>query len=162
VRRAEVADIPELARLREALWPDSGAASHQAELEQALDHPDEVTVIFMVRASSGDAAGFAEAALRHDYVNGCETSPVTFLEGIYVEPTHRREGVARRLVEAVEHWGAERGCREFASDAILDNEVSHRMHAALGFEETERVVFFRKPLTKLDGVRPGTDEGISG
>ena len=88
----------------------------------------------------------AEATLRHDYVNGCSTSPVSFLEGIYVRPAWRRQGAARLLCRAVEAWGRERGCREFASDALIDNQVSHLMHAALGFEERERVVCYCKPL----------------
>jgi aminoglycoside 6'-N-acetyltransferase I len=33
-----------------------------------------------------------------------------------------------------------------ASDAFLDNSASHQMHGALGFSETERVVYFRKSL----------------
>lgn len=33
-----------------------------------------------------------------------------------------------------------------ASDALLDNAGSHAFHEAVGFEETERVVYFRKSL----------------
>ena len=90
--------------------------------------------------------GFAEATLRMDNVNGCATSPVAFLEGIYVERWARRQGVARALVGVVEQWGREMGCREFASDALLENVGSHSMHRGLGFQETERVVYFRKDL----------------
>lgn len=93
--------------------------------------------------------GFAEASLRHDYVNGCETSPVAFLEGIYVAPEYRRRGIARALCDAVEEWALGHGCTEFASDAPIDNEESHQMHAALGFEEMERVVCFRKTLPSI-------------
>jgi aminoglycoside 6'-N-acetyltransferase I len=104
----------------------------------------------MVRIASsmeGKTAGFVEAALRMDYVNGCVSSPVVFLEGIYVEPWARRQGAARSLVEAVETWGRTQGCSEFASDALLENSDSHSMHRGLGFEETERVVYFRKSLS---------------
>lgn len=80
----------------------------------------------------------------YDYVNGCETSPVVFLEGIYVKPEHRKSGAGRALCAAVGQWGAAAGCSEMASDANLTNTVSHAFHGALGFEETERVVFFRK------------------
>jgi aminoglycoside 6'-N-acetyltransferase I len=58
--------------------------------------------------------------------------------------TYRRAGIAGCLVAAVERWARQRGCREFASDALIANEASHAVHRALGFEETERVVFFRK------------------
>ena len=39
-----------------------------------------------------------------------------------------------------------RGCTEFASDRLLDNEASGAFHLAAGFEETERVVCYRKDL----------------
>jgi aminoglycoside 6'-N-acetyltransferase I len=100
----------------------------------------------MALNAQGDSLGFAEAMLRTDNVNGCATSPVAFLEGIYVEPSARRQGVARALADVVEQWARQMGCREFASDALLENVSSHCMHRGLGFEETERVVYFRKDL----------------
>jgi len=94
----------------------------------------------------GQTQGFVEVALRTDYVNGTKSTPVAFLEGIYVVPGARRQGVARELVAAAESWAGSRGCREFASDALLENEASHAMHRALGFQESQRVVFFRKQV----------------
>lgn len=85
-----------------------------------------------------------EAAIRCDYVNGCDTSPVLFLEGIYVVPGMRHQGIARALCTSIEQWGASRGCAEFASDTSIDNVDAQALHRALGFDETERVVFFRK------------------
>lgn len=96
--------------------------------------------------SGGAVVGFIEAAVRNDYVNGTSTSPVAFLEGLYVTPECRRRGIARAMVDAVVSWARDRGCRELASDALLDNPGSHAMHRALGFEETERVVCFRREL----------------
>mgnify|MGYP000264156585 CR=1 FL=1 len=85
-------------------------------------------------------------ALRHDHVNGCDTSPVAFLEGIFVCPDDRGCGIARNLVAAVETWAHAQGCSELASDAHLDNLISQAFHQATGFEETDRVVYFRKLL----------------
>jgi aminoglycoside 6'-N-acetyltransferase I len=79
-------------------------------------------------------------------VNGTSSSPVAFLEGIYVVPQARGRGVAKALVAHAERWAISAGCREFASDALLENTGSHAMHAALGFKESERVVFFKKAL----------------
>lgn len=93
-----------------------------------------------------EAIGLAEASLRSDYVNGTESSPVAFLEGLYVVPQARRKGVAASLVAAVCGWARGAGCRELASDAALENAISQVVHRALGFEETERVVFFRRVL----------------
>jgi aminoglycoside 6'-N-acetyltransferase I len=97
-------------------------------------------------ADDGEPQGLVEIALRSDYVNGTDSSPVGFLEGIYVAPQFRRQGVAGKLIETAQQWAREQGCSEMASDAVLDNTTSHAMHLALGFEETERVVYFRKSL----------------
>jgi aminoglycoside 6'-N-acetyltransferase I len=127
------------------LWPETTSQEHRSEVEALMGQPQRA-IAFLARTAEGSAIGFAEAMLRHDYVNGCATSPVAFLEGIYVHPDHRRLGAARLLCEAVQDWGAGLGCSELASDADLGNLGSQRMHMALGFEETERVVYFRKAL----------------
>jgi aminoglycoside 6'-N-acetyltransferase I len=101
---------------------------------------------FVAYSESNAAVGFVEAAIRTDHVNGTESSPVAFLEGLYVVPEARQQRVARALVGTVERWALDVGCRELASDALLENHVSHVVHRALGFDETEHVVFFRKPL----------------
>ncbi len=147
IRRATLGDLTTLARLRGALWPHDDEASHRAELTNLLGAQADAAVAVFVGGPDPDTpAGFAEAALRRDYVNGCATSPVVFLEGVYVDPAVRGRGLARELLAAVAAWGESVGCRELASDALLHNEAGRRWHAAAGFEETERVVFFRKPL----------------
>ena len=131
--------------MRSALWPEMTEEDNLRETGK-LD-VEAKAFVRIVLNMEGKPAGFAEATLRTDYVNGCETSPVAFLEGIYVEPWARRQGVAKELVAEVERWALAHDCREFASDAFLDNETSHQMHRGLGFMETERVVYFRKDLT---------------
>jgi aminoglycoside 6'-N-acetyltransferase I len=100
----------------------------------------------LAAAPDGSAIGFVEASLRIDYVNGTSTSPVAFLEGLYVEPFARRKGVARALVTEVERWAVAQGCSEIASDSPIESVMAHAMHRALGFEETERVVYFRRAV----------------
>jgi aminoglycoside 6'-N-acetyltransferase I len=138
--------LREWAALRAALWPASSAAEHRAELEGILVARDAGSVAFVAVTAWGAVVGFAEATLRHDHVNGCDTSPVAFLEGIYVRTDLRRHGIAQALCHAVEAWGRAAGCTEMGSDADLANVESHSFHIAVGFEERERVVFFRKPL----------------
>lgn len=142
---AVAADAADWLAMRTALWPSGADGAHAGEIAALLAEPGE-TINLIARGGDGVALGFAEASLRHDYVNGCKTSPVAFLEGIFVTPEARGQGVARALVGAVEGWAREQGCSEFASDAPIDNFVSAYMHRALGFAETQRVVFFRKAL----------------
>ena len=138
-------DQPGWLELREQLWPHQPSAEHLAEMASFLTSPERFAQ-FIEYDPSGNALGFVEVALRSDYVNGTNSSPVGFLEGIYVVPQARTQGIARMLVAEAERWATSVGCSEFASDALIENTRSHAMHAAIGFEETERVVFFRKAL----------------
>jgi len=114
-------------------------------MEQMLSHPSNFAQ-FLFLDESGAPRGFAEASIRSDYVNGAASSPVAFLEGIFVEPQARQIGIARQLVEEISAWARDQGLSELASDADLANTISHAVHSALGFKETERVVFFRMDL----------------
>ena len=130
--------------MRLALWPDEHGVVETQQMKGWLDDPGKQALLAL--DEEGRPIGFAELSLRHDYVNGTETSPVGFLEGWYVAAEWRGRGVGRALVEAGEDWTRKQGCSEFASDALLDNAGSHSAHLACGFEETERVVTFRKRL----------------
>jgi aminoglycoside 6'-N-acetyltransferase I len=131
--------------LRRALWPDAPGERHRAEAAAILARPDRAIAV-LARSPNDKDVGFAEAMLRTDNVNGCSTSPVAFLEGLYVRPAWQRHGVARRLCASIEAWAVGHDCTEFASDTALANAAAQRAHVALGFEETERVVYFRKAI----------------
>jgi len=81
-----------------------------------------------------------------EWVEGCHTRPVGYIEAWHVAPGHRRAGLGRRLVEAAEAWALSRGCTEMGSDADLDNRVSHAAHRALGYAEVARLVLFSKRI----------------
>lgn len=74
------------------------------------------------------------------------TTPVAFLEGWYVDPDVRRRGLGAALLQAVEGWARARGLKELASDTTIDNAASLQAHLALGFDEVERQICFRKSL----------------
>jgi aminoglycoside 6'-N-acetyltransferase I len=143
---AMAAHIDAWAELRADLWPDDDAAGHRAEIVEILADADPKLTAVVAVDEGGVVQGFAEGSLRHDYVEGCDSSPVVYLEGICVRPEARRTGVARMLAVAVGEWGRAQGCTEYASDAIVEDDESHRFHAAVGFAEVERVVCFRKEL----------------
>ena len=138
-------DQPGWLDFRMALWADATSDEHRAYMAIALAQPERFLQLMMYD-DQRVPIGFIEGSIRADYVNGTETSPVGFVEGVYVLPAWRRRGVARRLYEAIGDWAKARGCRELASDALLENEPSQRAHSALGFRETERVVYFVKTL----------------
>jgi aminoglycoside 6'-N-acetyltransferase I len=140
IRPMERGDTRAWAKMRQALWPEAG--EHAQDIERILASADEWA--FLAEAD-GAPAGFAEISIRK-FANGCEAAPVPFLEGIWVEPEYRRRGIGRALVAHVEAFVRALGFREIGSDALIDNRASHAAHAAWGFSETERVVYFRKGL----------------
>jgi aminoglycoside 6'-N-acetyltransferase I len=129
--------------LRSALWPEVSEVEHLSGMADVIARGHYVRLAV---ETGGAILGFVEASKRVDYVNGTSSSPVAFLEGLYVVPGARRQGVARILVESVVKWALNEACTELASDALLHNSTAHTVHRALGFEETERVVYFRRAL----------------
>lgn len=142
VAPAAAEDLPAVAELASRMW-DHPAAELEAEFAELLADPE--AVVFTAKLD-GEAVAFAQCQLRHDYVEGTETSPVGYLEGIFVDETHRHRGVAAALLRACEAWAKEKGCVEFASDCELDNTDSLRFHLSLGFTEANRIICFTKKL----------------
>lgn len=143
IRRAAAAEeFVHAGALAAALWPNHTAQEMAEELSTADAAKNAVFLAFM----NEEPAGFAHASLRVDYVEGTNSSPVGYLEGIYVCPPYRMQGIAKGLVDACGAWARERGCTQFASDCEIENVMSARMHAALGFKEANRIVCFTKEI----------------
>lgn len=133
------------AEMRAALWPEDDSAALAAEIDEIFAR-DGVWG-FVAEAGADGAIGFAEVAIR-PYANGCDSRPVAFLEGIWVDPRFRRRGVGGRLVEYAETFLTARGFTELGSDTQIENHLSKAAHQHWGFHETERVVYFRKRMTR--------------
>ncbi|MFN8595460.1 MAG: aminoglycoside 6'-N-acetyltransferase [Anaerolineae bacterium] len=143
IRRLETRDQSEWLRMRLTLWPDHTADEHRAEMLTLS--ADDSMITFVADRGDGALGGFIEAGQRQ-YGEGCDTSPVGYIEGWYVDADLREQGIGRSLVEAAEQWALAQGYSEMGSDTWLDNEVSYRAHLALGYEEAERLIHFRKQL----------------
>ena len=143
IRHATAADKPEWIRMRQGLWPEAPADYLSKDLDDFLTASDQ-TAFVAVRADGGLVA-FIEVRLR-DYAEGCESSPVGYIEAWYVDPHMRGQKLGRDLVHAAESWAREKGCTEMASDTWLENEASIQAHLRLGYYEIERLVHFVKRL----------------
>ncbi|HZV78327.1 MAG TPA: aminoglycoside 6'-N-acetyltransferase [Candidatus Binatus sp.] len=142
IRAATSEDIAGWSRLRKLLWPEIVNSENLSECTAILG--DDSYGVF-VSESDQRLTGFIEVRLR-PFADGCDTSPVGYIEGWYVEPASRRSGIGRRLVAAGEQWARSRDCVEMASDALLENEDGRRAHEHLGYAEVEQAVRFRKDL----------------
>ncbi len=130
-----------LAMYRELFSGHSDAAL-LAEMDRIFKSGKRSAYVALV----GDVpVGFAEYALR-DYANGCNSQPVPFLEGVWIDAAYRGQGIAKALVSYLEQKARLAGFKEFGSDVDLNNYPSQLMHERLGFEQTEKVIFYRKVL----------------
>ncbi len=141
--QAAAGDAETAAALALELWPEHTPKEMIKEFEALL--ADDEAAVFLYRKDGG-TVGFAQCQLRHDYVEGTETSPVGYLEGIYVKEADRGQGIARKLLAACEDWARAKGCTEFASDCELTNIESQGFHRAVGFEEANRLVAYTRKL----------------
>ena len=147
VRPVRQSDKQTWASLRARLWPSADAVMLASEAATFLGG-NEIPTIAAVFLAEDEAVplGFLELALR-SFSDGCDSMPVPHVEGWYVEPFARGRGVGRALMQAAEDWARQHGYRELGSDTEPWNEASLAAHARFGFEETERLVKFRKLLT---------------
>jgi len=143
IRRATQADKSDWLRMRQGLWPEAPLEYLDYDLDDKLADPDYA--IFVAFDADGKRVAFIEAG-RRDYGEGCETSPVGYIEAWYVDEHLRGQKLGRELVHVAEQWAREKGCTEMASDTWLDNETSIAAHLKLGYEEAERLVHFVKRL----------------
>ena len=142
IKLADSSDLKALGYLGNLLWSHHTAEEMAADFAETMAEPDSVFFL----AADGEAVGFAQCGLCRDYVEGTQTSPVGYLEGIFVKETHRGRGCARALLAACKDWARKQGCREFASDCELDNEMSLAFHLATGFAEAGRIICFTSKL----------------
>ena len=143
IKQADYAAVGVLAELAVQLWDDHSQSELEQEYEHLITDPDAACFLEYV---GDNPVGFAQCQLRHDYVEGTSTSPVGYLEGIFVAEGYRHKGYARELLAACEKWAMNKKCSEFASDCEIDNETSLSFHIATGFEVAGKIICFNKLL----------------
>ena len=143
IYKAQITDAGIVAELAAKVWTDATVDILVEEFKEFLVSEDSATHLYII---DNTAVGFAQCQLRRDYVEGTETSPVGYLEGVYVEPDYRRCGYGKALLKACEEWAKSKGCSEFASDCELNNTDSLAFHLSSGFTEANRIICFTKKL----------------
>jgi len=143
IQQAQQQDALAAATLALLLWPNHTVEEFYENMTQLLQ--DESAAIFLAY-DRDKAIGFAQCQLRTDYVEGTHSSPVGYLEGLFVMERYRQQGFARELVAHCEQWAKTMGCLEFASDCEWDNNESLQVHLQLGFTEANRIICFTKKI----------------
>lgn len=143
IRKASEKDIRIIADLAVLMWGGSSIDDLSDEFMEILSKDD--AQIFL-KCVDDAPVGFAQCQLRHDYVEGTETTPVGYLEGIFVAEGYRNRGYAKELLNKCEMWAKDKGCKEFASDCEIGNDISFRFHKSMNFTEANRIICFTKKL----------------
>lgn len=143
IKRATNEDNRILAEMAVQMWDSHTIDELATEFATTLSSEHSA---FFIKYINRTPVGFAQCGLRTDYVEGTESSPVGYLEGIFVKDGYRNHGYAKELLFACEMWAKNMGCIEFASDCELDNIGSLKFHIAMGFEEANRIICFRKSI----------------
>lgn len=143
IEKANQSNLDEVCNLAMKLWPDHNRRELRTEFEEILDSKKDIIYVAVVQ---GVYVGFIHLSLRFDYVEGSRSSPVGYVEGIYVDEKYRNRGISRKLVEAGERWAKSLGCSEMASDTELTNVESLQFHKKIGFKEAGRIVAFIKDI----------------
>lgn len=137
------ADLKEVAEMASQIWTKHTSKKLIPELEASIFDSNRVVFVKYVNSTP---IGFAQCSLRNDYVEGTKSSPVGYLEGIYIKPEYRNQGYAKELLKKCEKWASEKDCIEFASDCKLDNNESLEFHKNCGFTEANRIICFTKKI----------------
>lgn len=143
VRKAGKQDLEILANLAVQLWDKNSVSGLIAEFSKVISNGKSQ---FFLKYENDIPIGFAQVQLRYDYVEGTKTSPVGYLEGIFIKEGYRNKGYAKELLAECETWAKRNGCREFASDCKITNIDSFRFHKAMNFTEANRIICFTKTL----------------
>ena len=143
VKKASKKDIKILADLAIKLWPSHTIEELVSDFENLSK--DNRAKCF-IKYHEGVPVGFAHCGLRYDYVEGTTSSPVGYLEGIFVEPQFRNLGFAKELITACEEWAKQKGCLQMASDCELTNVGSYNFHNKIGYSEANKIVCFKKDI----------------
>ncbi|MBI5916185.1 MAG: GNAT family N-acetyltransferase [Bacteroidetes bacterium] len=129
---------------REELYDDLDPAYSEAEIHRIANDPNMAT--YLVFEEVGNApVGMLELSLRN-IVDGCASSPVAYIDGLYVVENWQGRGIGPQLVAFARQWALGQGCTELAVDTELDNKRAQLFYRKNGFEETFRIVQFRMGL----------------
>lgn len=143
IKKAGNEDLETLAKLAVMMWQNHSIKELINEFSEIMTNGKSQ---FFLKYENGLPIGFAQCQLRYDYVEGTRSSPVGYLEGIFVKEGYRNKGYAKELLAECEAWAKENGCHEFASDCEIDNINSFQFHKAMNFTEANRIICFTKEL----------------
>lgn len=150
---SEDMDLMEYLRMRRSLWPHHDDRSHLEDIHHMIKgepfYKNELTwKVYIVERNNGNLGGFIELSL-YPELDFCDSKPVGYIEGWYVDEDLRRKGFGKELVHHGIEWAKKQRCSEIASDVEVENSISLNAHRNLGFVETHQdseCIYYKKAL----------------
>jgi GNAT superfamily N-acetyltransferase len=140
IRRARAEDAERLADLATQLGYPSTPAQMIERLDPLLGEKEHG--ILVAEDPKDGVVGWI-----HVYVHrGIEMEPRAELSGLVVDERHRSAGVGEALIQAVEAWARDRGCRSVGLRSNVIRERAHAFYRRLGYRQIKTQHAFRKEL----------------
>ena len=142
IRMVEPRDQEIIARLWEALsvyhtqldsrMPQMAVGAPAAYASRLVEVRDDVQTHAFVAEIEGAVVGYVLGAVVDLTPDLFEHEDVGFIADIYVEPEHRRRGIARQLFQAICGWFAAQDVRQIEWQVAVANSDARRFWEAVG------------------------------
>jgi len=145
IRFADTGDIPVLVRLlTELITLESDFKENPERMAQGFQLllSDPNTRRVFVARTKGKVVGMCTGQL---FPSSVEGGLVLLIEDFIVHESMRSRGVGKRLIQAVEHWGREKGAKRFQLFADRDKARAHQFYKQQGWSESSLTYLFKRP-----------------
>ena len=143
IKIAGLEDIEDIVKMALELWPSYDYGELKEEYVGIIGSSKDDVLLYL---ADNNSVGFNHISIRSDYVEGCNSSPTGYIEGIFVKRHYRKKGIAKALVKEGENWVKEKGCKQMGSNVELHNTDSYHFHRSVGYKEVNRVICFLKDI----------------
>ena len=130
--------------MREEVYCSLDDDFHDREMKQIFVRSD--WYCYFLKNSDDQIVGFIELSSRN-IVDGCLSSPVAYIEGLYLKKEYQGIGLGKEAIETIKSWCKEKGFSELGSDTEITNINAQKFFKSVGFQESYRIVEF---CTKID------------
>jgi GNAT superfamily N-acetyltransferase len=140
IRTATADDAPCLAELSGMLGYPVSSEAMRLRLERLLGEDGEIVLV--AEQPPGTVVGWLHGSEQELLESGARCE----ILGLVVDEVHRRQGIGRALVAAVEAWALQRGLQQVAVRSNIARIESHGFYEHLGYIRTKTQHAYRKAL----------------
>ena len=137
--RASNENLQQLTELALALWSNNKKDLIKSDFVYIIGHLNNRVLL---AKWDEEYIGFIHLSIRSGFVEGADTTPVGYVEGIYVKPDFRRKGVAKELYHAGLEWLKSKKCTQISGDIWINDNMCPDFYVGMGFKEVNRIICY--------------------